>query len=817
MTTFLNFVDPLFYGLVILQMIALFFFAIAALLRRLTPEPIERIRITVTAFCAIPLVFVVAVTPFVPRWSIALWHKSPAVSQEPTARQVLVETSPMLFPHDMPQPAMTHGSTEILPPSEMPIPVVETTFSAETSTPNSPTQWFLLARGCVLAGFFAVTLGMIAFHIVARVRLRRIMRTTVAAPEWIECLFRDQTADCRNTVTLRVSPHIDSPLLCGLFRPTILLPMSMTLDTNITLIRCALAHEWTHHRHGDLGLWCLVSMCRWLFWPLPLYWHLAGELRVDQDYLADDAAARIIAHSDTDAEQYASVLLVLAKSRGANATRNRLTGQSPALGFADTKPLLTRRIEMLLKDKTCFRRTSRRLWLLMICGLFFGLAAVLGSVRFTMTAAGTLPTTTKTATMVDVQPESEITVQLRLLVVDEEEKPVPGANVELRYSDWGHPIEQSWKTDTDGMVITQIPQQVINHRGRFQVYCKERGLIGSTDFPTDKPGIVDPMEVTCKLIKARRLTGQVLDQDGKPVEGAIVGGTWSYRIGCVSTDERGHFDIDVIPQQPLLSLWAFKPGVGYDSLYPDLKPIDFFSSDDQEAWRKKDNHDNGPFTLKLTKNEPITVKVVDMEGNPIEGILVYPDGGGFSEDHCFEVNCFESLMGQKTDKDGFVVFDWLPSWQQQCMFYANGSNPRFDKTGNARFYGRTWTHSGERKGNEPLVISLPKRVEIQGSVRNEDGSPVARLQLEIAGKNFATVGEYTDHAGNFSYDVNADDPISVHPVMQSNQPLVAPAIYLESVGDGTNPVPHFEFVLEKGTKLFGHVLLPKTQQPAPNA
>jgi len=457
------------------------------------------------------------------------------------------------------------------------------------------------------------------------------------------------------------------------------------------------------------------------------------------------------------------------------------------LGFADTTPLLTRRIEMLLKDKNRFRGTSRRLWLLTMCSLFFGLAAVFGSVRFTTVAATTLPVKNETAAIVDVQPDDDIIVEVRLLVVDDEQKPVSGAKVELRYSDWSHPIEQYWETDADGMVVTQIPQLVIDHQNRFQVYHRERGLIGSADFPTDKPGIVEPMEVTCKLIKARRITGQVLDQDGSPVEGAYVGGTWSYRIGCNLSDDQGHFFIDVSPVQPLESIFAFKPGVGYDSLRPDLKPTDsdyYTRLYDQEAWLKDENIDNGPFTFKLSRQEPITVKVVDKEGNPIEGILVYPNGAGFSMDHIFETNCYEGLMGQKTNKDGLVMFDWLPAWQRHCYFTASGSNPRFDKTGNARLYGQTGKNSVEQEGDESfVVISLPKRVEIQGSVRYEDVSPATRLQLQIIGKNFATLGEYTDHAGHFSYDVNEGEPITVHPITNPKQPLTAPAIYLDSVGD----------------------------------
>jgi beta-lactamase regulating signal transducer with metallopeptidase domain len=407
-------------SLVILQLAALLFFGVAMLLRRLTAEPVERIRITLTAFCAIPLLLVMAVTPLVPHLSIALWHEPPVLQQTQVPAEI-----PTLLSQDMPQFPQTHRA-------EAPATLQETQESNIVHHPDieatpSPTAielhhafpWLLLAQCGAVAGFFAVAIVMIVFHCIALARLRRIMQPTLPAPEWVVRLFRDQTADCQNTVTLRVSPHIDSPLLCGLFRPMIVLPMSMTLDENSPQTHYALAHELAHHRNGDLRVWHLVHACRLLFWVQPFYWHLARELRIDQDFLADDAASRINASqtaattftpdttASTDAEQYASVLVELAKRRFMHTAMNRWVGQSPVLGFADTPPLLTRRIEMLLKEKKRFRGTTRLVLLLAISGLFLGLAVMLGSVRFTTVAATTLPAMSPSETADEPQEEPQ--------------------------------------------------------------------------------------------------------------------------------------------------------------------------------------------------------------------------------------------------------------------------------------------------------------------------------------------------------------------------------------------------------------------------
>ncbi|MCL2118813.1 MAG: M56 family metallopeptidase [Planctomycetaceae bacterium] len=408
MNTIFQLIDPLFDRLVILQLAAFLFFGIAVLLRRLTPEPVERIRVTVTAFCAIPLLFAVGVTPFIPRWSIAVWHETADIPQEYSS----AETAPaMTTANDfasMPQDRDETATHQNLDPRGLDsLAYVSCTDSGGHGVAILPLLLYY-ARGCAVAGFIAAAFVMIVGQLVAVIRLRWMMRSTLPVPEWDERFCAEEYFPQRarkpqsllrglflrfrcETIQLRVSQHIDSPLLVGLLCPTIVLPMSMALDENSEQTRYALAHELTHHRHGDLRTWHLVHLCRLLFWLQPFYWHLAKELRVDQDFLADDAASRINSTSRTGMELYASMLVELAKRRTINAMIDRWSGQSPVLGFADTTPLLTRRIEMLLKEKPRLRKTTCPFLLLTICGMFFGLAVMFGAFRLTTIAAGTLP------------------------------------------------------------------------------------------------------------------------------------------------------------------------------------------------------------------------------------------------------------------------------------------------------------------------------------------------------------------------------------------------------------------------------------------
>ena len=105
---------------------------------------------------------------------------------------------------------------------------------------------------------------------------------------------------------------VDVPMVCGIWRPTVLLPESLTRDDADPLqLEHSLAHEWAHLERLDLVTWQLASLCQAFLWMQPGYWILRRELRVAQDQLADQFAA---CHTDQHAT-YAATLLSLSRSR----------------------------------------------------------------------------------------------------------------------------------------------------------------------------------------------------------------------------------------------------------------------------------------------------------------------------------------------------------------------------------------------------------------------------------------------------------------------------------------------------------------------
>ncbi len=779
------------HTILLIELITFFLLGIAFLVQRILVQPVERIRLLQGTLIAIAVTVALVFLPVVPRTNLGLLPQNDAVPKSIEPQQSSTPT-----PIPLPAESVIAPQMEIFVPARA-IEIPSPSTNAETtpkpvviSRTRSP--WSILNVAVPLV-FGAALLYCAVFWSIGVMRLRRILKTATAASD----------ARLPKGVRLLVSSKIDTPFVClslrGFFKPVIVMPCNLSNASR----RFALAHEMSHISNRDLWCWLLLNLLTPLFWIQPFYAILCRQLRLDQDYLADQAASQIASMP----EDYASVLLSFA----------RLKKPSPlpaTLNMGDRPTFLHRRIEMILQnDRLPLRTRPRRFMLCVFAGLLGTMILILGTVRLT---AQEEPKTDMSDffTTADTTADSpEELVELVFTALDPEGKPVPDTLVGLRYSDWHHPVEKSWTTDSDGCVKTKIPVKIIDNQGRFEAYNRDRGLLGRADFPYEKSGLSDPVHVRCTLQKARRITGTVLDANDQPVEGATVSGTdWgALRIACTKTDKQGRFVYDASSEIPIGSIFAMKRGVGYDAVTFIENQYDYLQKANDKNW-KNEKHENGPFILKLKKGEPITVRVINYDRQPLEGILVSP----FS----MPWDGLASLLGQKTDAAGIAVFDWFPpgSGTGWASFIAVGANPRFEKSGKAGNYGHHHEVLNSESPNKTLEITLPRRVTVRGSVRLEDGTPVPWCRLEILTGDMMTVGESTGHDGNFSYDVNERADVTILPDGY-DQPLVAAKKWMERVvlPDDPETLPRFDFVLIQGTKLSGRILSPTDQKPIPDA
>ncbi|MGO5024167.1 M56 family metallopeptidase [Lawsonibacter sp. LCP25S3_G6] len=122
----------------------------------------------------------------------------------------------------------------------------------------------------------------------------------------------DRRLDANCPLPVYVVPGLSSPCLFGLWRPNIYLPPEVAQDE--TVLRHALAHEYTHFRHWDhiwSALRCLVLV---LHWYNPLVWAAAYLSRQDGELACDEGAIRHL--GEDERIPYGRTLVSLVAQRG---------------------------------------------------------------------------------------------------------------------------------------------------------------------------------------------------------------------------------------------------------------------------------------------------------------------------------------------------------------------------------------------------------------------------------------------------------------------------------------------------------------------
>ena len=145
-------------------------------------------------------------------------------------------------------------------------------------------------------------------------QLERLRRSaTVLVPASLQYSFRQmciQTQVCRD-VTLRLSAEIISPLAMGLWRATVLLPVSAVMQLSPEELEAVLAHELGHIRRWDYLCNLLQTAMECVLFFHPAVWWLSSVVRERREVCCDEIAVE----SCSDPIVYARALLRLEEQR----------------------------------------------------------------------------------------------------------------------------------------------------------------------------------------------------------------------------------------------------------------------------------------------------------------------------------------------------------------------------------------------------------------------------------------------------------------------------------------------------------------------
>ncbi|MCE9525249.1 MAG: DUF1549 domain-containing protein [Planctomycetales bacterium] len=253
-------------------------------------------------------------------------------------------------------------------------PLIDENPSAEAMA--NPSISFSKLIGLLPLCWLIAAAGTLAYIFLGGWRAFCLLRTAVKAPAWTQRELESLVASKDRLPRLKTSERIATAAALIAWRPHILLATKSVCEENRPAVRAALAHEWAHICHGDLWLLALERLLMPAFCLHPLFWLLRRQIRIDQELLADAAAA-----GDAPVE-YAQALLTWAKTESNQA--------APSFGIAalslwEHPSSLSRRVEMLLHAPFSVSARGSRLWKWLVPLTL--LAAVIGMSLFTLRPA----------------------------------------------------------------------------------------------------------------------------------------------------------------------------------------------------------------------------------------------------------------------------------------------------------------------------------------------------------------------------------------------------------------------------------------------
>ena len=122
-----------------------------------------------------------------------------------------------------------------------------------------------------------------------------------------------QDLGCRRQVGVYVTPRFQTPAVCGLHRPFVLLPASALDRLPSDGLRSVILHELIHIRRGDLWLNHLQTYLQVAWWFNPLLWLANSRMRKLREEAVDERVMIELARQDGDVTVYPSALVTVAK------------------------------------------------------------------------------------------------------------------------------------------------------------------------------------------------------------------------------------------------------------------------------------------------------------------------------------------------------------------------------------------------------------------------------------------------------------------------------------------------------------------------
>lgn len=531
--------DFLFDSIIRFALLAFLLLGASFLIVGALRQPLERIRLIQISLASLFLATIISQASWKPSIELALLPVNEATAPSPRSTSEFNSSLPANGPR---------RSAESLDPTSVAEnhdrhatpPQAATVLSPQSARAAIGWDWVRLGKQAVVFGFVGISILQVIYLLAGLWLTRRLVTSACQPAPTAEERLRGILADFTDRTNIRFasSDRITVPMVSGMIHPTILLPAKLVadgIDTNS--LRHSIAHEWKHIDRHDLVTWQLTSFCQSLLWIQPFYWILRRELRVSQDQIADQFAAR----QTDDHVAYAETLFEFCESK-----QRVMLG---ALTMAGTKSNLYRRIEMLLNEKFQVSGFSRKRVLFGLTALMAAAGMLLASLEFTQAAVPegapqpieqAAQKSEQAAQKSEQKPNEEAaaievtaeSVEHSGVVVDAQSgDPIEGATVvvtRMNSSDWRVLDSTESITDADGKYTFEIPPDQLKQRLLYILFDlrhpayvdRHCGSYGYSMIVKNLKLGTAPWFAELKMLSGTKVHGRLIDEAGAPVANA---------------------------------------------------------------------------------------------------------------------------------------------------------------------------------------------------------------------------------------------------------------------------------------------------------
>ncbi|TKJ37070.1 MAG: hypothetical protein CEE38_09210 [Planctomycetes bacterium B3_Pla] len=202
------------------------------------------------------------------------------------------------------------GPSADIPPAQpsrtVPEPAAQVASAASTVAAR-PT-WQAVAFLIWLAG-----VSVISIFLIRRIKFvrRLIAQSTSAETQSVDMLNQcRQEIGVRRNIQLKLSTGTPSPAVCGLFKPTILIPAALPQKLSPDKLRAVLIHELVHIKRCDLWFNSAQTLLQIAYFYNPLVWLVNAVVRRIREQAVDEM---VLVTLGTEAKSYGNTLIDIAE------------------------------------------------------------------------------------------------------------------------------------------------------------------------------------------------------------------------------------------------------------------------------------------------------------------------------------------------------------------------------------------------------------------------------------------------------------------------------------------------------------------------